>query len=194
MPIRTHRGRAAVYRRLWGWPLRSPRHLAIAVLVVAVVGTGVGFLLPDPPPGPSSTAQRSAQRQAEAPAPTSEEDLAAKSPPNLSVPTASPRPAPADPAGVDAVRAWGERWVDYRGGDQQQWLDGLRPYTTDEFVTVMESVNPANAGEAVTGAPKPMESTRTSMVVRLPTDVGALQVTAVRTQDGWRVANYTGEG
>ncbi|GAB2760235.1 hypothetical protein GCM10027174_40980 [Salinifilum aidingensis] len=194
MPIRTHRGRAAVYRRLWGWPLRSPRHLAIAVLVVAVVGTGVGLLLPEPPPSPSSSAERSAQRRAEVPAPSPEEDLASKSPPSLSVPTRSPRPAPADPAGVDAVRSWGKRWVDYRGGDQAQWLDGLRPYTTDEFITVMESVNPANAGNAITGAPKPMESTRTSMVVRLPTDVGVLRVTAVRTQDGWRVANYTGEG
>ena len=38
MPIRTNRGRAAVYRRLWGWPLRSPRHLiGLVVVVLALV-------------------------------------------------------------------------------------------------------------------------------------------------------------
>lgn len=47
MPIRTHRGRAAVYRRLWGWPLRSPKHLVGAVVLIGVVVTAVGFLLPE---------------------------------------------------------------------------------------------------------------------------------------------------
>lgn len=35
MPLRTGRGRAAVLRRIWGWPLRSPGHLAIAAVVLA---------------------------------------------------------------------------------------------------------------------------------------------------------------
>jgi hypothetical protein len=37
MPIRTNRGRAAVYRKLWAWPLRSPRHLAMAAFALAVL-------------------------------------------------------------------------------------------------------------------------------------------------------------
>ena len=38
MPIRTNRGRVAVYRKLWGWPMRSPQHLiATALVVLAVV-------------------------------------------------------------------------------------------------------------------------------------------------------------
>lgn len=43
MPIRTNRGRAAVYRRVWGWPLRSPRHLAATLGVVAVLAAGLGY-------------------------------------------------------------------------------------------------------------------------------------------------------
>ena len=37
MPIRTNRGRAAVYRRLWSWPLRSPNHLIATIVGFAVV-------------------------------------------------------------------------------------------------------------------------------------------------------------
>src|SRR3979411_1474232 len=46
MPIRTNRGRAAVYRRLWGWPLRSPKHLVTTLIVLAVVITALGIVLP----------------------------------------------------------------------------------------------------------------------------------------------------
>lgn len=45
MPIRTNRGRAAVYRRVWGWPLRSPRHLAATLSVVAVLAAGLGYVV-----------------------------------------------------------------------------------------------------------------------------------------------------
>ena len=46
MPIRTNRGRAAVYRRLWGWPLRSPRHLAASIIIFVVVVVALGVLIP----------------------------------------------------------------------------------------------------------------------------------------------------
>src|SRR5215470_16242342 len=46
MPIRTNRGRAAVYRRLWGFPLRSPRHLAGTAIAVAVLIIAIGIIVP----------------------------------------------------------------------------------------------------------------------------------------------------
>ena len=46
MPIRTHRGRAAVYRKFWGWPVRSPAHLTGTVLAAVVIAVGVGVVLP----------------------------------------------------------------------------------------------------------------------------------------------------
>lgn len=36
MPLRTGRGRAAVLRRIWGWPVRSPGHLAVTAVVIVV--------------------------------------------------------------------------------------------------------------------------------------------------------------
>src|SRR5689334_18788949 len=46
MPIRTNRGRAAVYRRIWGFPLRTPRHLAGTVIVVAALIIAIGVVVP----------------------------------------------------------------------------------------------------------------------------------------------------
>src|ERR1700742_4373259 len=46
MPIRTNRGRAAVYRKLWGWPMRSPRHLVVLLVVVGAVVLTVGIVVP----------------------------------------------------------------------------------------------------------------------------------------------------
>ncbi|MBE9374659.1 hypothetical protein IQ251_09390 [Saccharopolyspora sp. HNM0983] len=191
MPIRTHRGRAAVYRRLWGWPLRSPRHLVVALVVVVGAATVVGLLLPDPPPqqrSPTYTAEPGGDVRAEAP-------TQPKSPPTLSVPQNAPPPARPSPRGVAVADAWAQRFTAFRPGmDEQRWLDGLRPHTTDEFITEMASVDPANAPSAVTGRPEPGPATSTSMVVRVPTDLGPLRVTVNRTPDGWRVATYDREG
>ncbi|MEV0088179.1 hypothetical protein [Saccharopolyspora sp. NPDC050642] len=192
MPIRTHRGRAAVYRRLWGWPLRSPKHLVGAVVALAAVATVVGYLLPEPAPSTNMAASRTraAEHSAVVPPPTR-----TKAPPTISVPQAAPTPVAPDPAGLVVVEQWGKAWVDHPvGADRQQWLAKLRPYTTDEFLTEMSSVDPSNAGNVITGAASAVSSTSGSMVVRLPTDIGALAVTVNKTPAGWRVAQYDKEG
>ncbi len=43
MPVRTRRGRAAVYRKFWGWPLRSITHLAITSIVMVIAVTAIGL-------------------------------------------------------------------------------------------------------------------------------------------------------
>lgn len=195
MPIRTHRGRAAVYRRFWGWPLRSPKHLVGAVVLVVVLGSVVGFLLPDPPPGaapldddsgavPSSVVQQ--------PDPTEESVVDTGSPPSISVPTESPPQTEPSPEGLEVVRQWGGRWVDHpEGTTQREWLEKLRPYTTEEFMGVMSTVEPANVtATELTGQPQPKNSTNTSMRVLLPTNGSTLRVHVVRTVEGWRVAGY----
>lgn len=199
MPIRTHRGRAAVYRRLWGWPLRSPKHLIFAVVLVVAAASGVGLLLPEPPPSeavaqarqddgsdPSRTTTGSSE-------PSSEETgFASAEPPSISVPSKPPEPAPPDPAGLAVVDAWGRQWVEHPPGTTNgQWLNRLRPYTTDEFITQMTSIDPANVpANAVTGPVTAISSTETAMRVRLPTDAGIVEVRVVDSGQGWRVANY----
>ncbi|SFS92374.1 hypothetical protein [Saccharopolyspora flava] len=195
MPIRTHRGRAAVYRRFWGWPLRSPKHLAVALVVVGAAATVVGLLLPEPPPSRNEAAGGGRTTSYELPPQHSAVVPTTAKPPTISVPQGGPTPTAPDPAGVAIVEKWGEAWVNHPvGADRQQWLDGLRPLTTDEFLTELSTVDPVNAGNVITGAPAATSSTEGSMVVRLPTDIGVLNVTVNRTPAGWRVAQYDKEG
>jgi hypothetical protein len=188
MPIRTHRGRAAVYRRLWGWPLRSPKHLVLAIILLVAVVTGIGLLLPPPrltrnmmpnasPAYPPATSV--------APAP------AADSPPTISVPDTTPAVTPPSPQGLAVAVAWGHQWVNHPPGiTPQQWLNGLRPMTTPEWITQMQTIDPATVPTAITGPPQPLSSTATSMQVRLPTNETPVQLTLINTPQGWQVAEY----
>ncbi|WP_344677995.1 hypothetical protein [Saccharopolyspora taberi] len=171
--------------------MRSPKHLVGALVVLGVLVIVIGFLLPEPPPSRYQGQQDPAQRPAEQPvsAPPSTRKPA---PPTFSVPPTAPPRTAADPAGLAVVEAWGRAWVNHPPGtDRQRWLDGLRPHTTDEFLPEMASVDPANVpANAVTGPATPLESTATAMDVRLPTDAGEVQVHAIKTPAGWRVAAY----
>lgn len=44
MPVRTNRGRAAVYRKLWAWPLRSLRRLMMTGAVLIVLGLAISLV------------------------------------------------------------------------------------------------------------------------------------------------------
>jgi hypothetical protein len=194
VPIRTNRGRAAVYRRLWGWPLRSPKHLVLAVVIFAALATAVGLVLPKaatrPPPQPQGSAQRFAGGTSSGPASTS------PLPTRLDSPLASPTPAAPDPAALSVADAWGRAWVNHPAGmTSQQWLAQLRPYTTDEYLPVMASVDPANIpARQVTGPPSAINSYTSSVEVGLPTDGGRLDITVIKTPQGWRVSGYTKAG
>lgn len=187
MPIRMHRGKAAVYRRLWGWPLRSPKHLVLAVVLFGAAATAVGFLLPNAPPPslarPSVVPVQSSQPSAVV--------STTASPPTLSVPQTTPGPTPPDPQGLAVLNAWAMQWVNHPPGTtQQQWLDQLRPFTTDEWIAFMQSIDLVTVPTTITGSPQTVSSTATSMQVRLPTNQGDVLVSLVNTPQGWRVTEY----
>ncbi len=197
MPIRTHRGRAAVYRRLWGWPLRSPMHLIVAVVLVVAAASGVGLLLPESPRGGAARGQGgdadSARVSDGSPTESSPSSSALESSsPSISVPTEAPEQAPPNPEGLATVETWGKQWVKHESGTtSSQWLERLKPYTTPEFLTQMATVDPSNiAATRVTGQVTATSSTATAMRVRLPTDAGVIEVRVIDTDQGWRVANY----
>ncbi|RJQ80291.1 hypothetical protein D5S17_07395 [Pseudonocardiaceae bacterium YIM PH 21723] len=195
MPIRTHRGRSAVYRRFWGWPLRSPRHLGMAIIGLLVVATAVSYALPDKKPdsGPVIGGGSSITS-----VPTAV-DTSATIPPRVSglrtnTPSiAPPKTAAPDPAGVAVAVNWAKAWVNHpEGVTGEAWLEGLKPYTTDEFLPQMKSVDPKNVpASKVTGEGTAAESFVGSMKVRVPTDAGNIEIEVVKTpQQGWRVDNY----
>lgn len=193
MPIRTNRGRAAVYRKLWGWPLRSPVHLLASVLGVALVAVVVAFLLPNSPNGGRAGGSGPALTTSTLTTASATESTQQT---RLTRPAETPSSAPPDPAAVQVAESWARAWVDHPNGiTNDKWLDGLRPYTTDEYVPVMRSVDPANVPAAkVTGAARVKSSYTRSAEIDVPTDGGELQLSLIKTPQGWRVAGYTKAG
>jgi hypothetical protein len=205
MPIRTNRGRAAVYRKLWGWPMRSPRHLVAIVLVVAAVVLTIGIVVPqltgrdDRSGGAAPTTDSTGATpddtgtsdEGGAPAPgtgSATEDL----PTRLESPPQKPTSAPPADAALKVAESWGKAWVRHpKGTTNEKWLDGLRPYTTEEYLVEMSTVDPANIpATKVTGPPVPRQSYTSSVTANLPTNGGTLAITVIDTPQGWRVAFY----
>jgi hypothetical protein len=193
MPIRTNRGRAAVYRRLWGWPLRSPRHLVGTLVFLAILVTALGIVLPKTmgkpaaaQPGPSVTSSAPGPGLA-APVPTP-----STLPTRLSSPLATPTSAPPNPEAVNVAKQWATAWVNHPAGiSNANWLNGMRAMTTDEFLPVMSTVDPSNIpATRVTGDPAVTSSYTSSVQVVVPTDGPKLSITVVNTGAGWRVADY----
>ncbi|MFC5996003.1 hypothetical protein ACFQE5_17495 [Pseudonocardia hispaniensis] len=197
MPIRTARGRSAAYRSIWQWPLRSPLRLAITAAAVLALAVGISVtsavLRPAADHGttPSGTASATPGTVSRAP------NTGSGAAPTVLPPVAplTPSALPLDQAPAAALRtaaAWAAAWADHPEGiTSQQWLSRLRPYTTDEYLGVLSSVDPANVpATRVTGAPTPVRVAPSSVQVTVPTDALTLVVLVVDTESGWRVAGY----
>jgi hypothetical protein len=194
MPIRTNRGRTAVYRRLWGWPLRSPRHLMGTLVFLAILVTALGIVLPKAvgkpqakaSPTTGTTSITATPPGVAAPVPTS------NLPTRLSAPLATPTTAAANDDAVRVAKEWAAAWVDHPAGiTSEQWLAKLKPFTTEEYLPVMASVDPANIpATKVTGEPSIGTSYTSSVQLTIPTDGPKLAITVVNTNAGWRVADY----
>ncbi|MGH3519877.1 MAG: hypothetical protein ACRDQ7_21330 [Haloechinothrix sp.] len=197
MPIRTNRGRAAVYRRLWGAPLRSPRHLIVTVVIMVGLITALGFIIPKVLPdtgqpgvtagaGPSSTGHYTPPAQPGAPGQSGPPET------RLTADLATPTSAPPDPQALDVAEKWAKAWVRHPEGiTSEEWRKGLEPYTTEEYLAVMSSVDPANIpASKVTGEPVAVNSFTSSLDADVRTDGPTLRITVVSTDEGWRVAGY----
>jgi hypothetical protein len=203
VPIRSPRGRAAAYRAVWQWPLRSPARLAITLVVVVAVALGVSVAVsalgggPDRgvlagPASSSSPTARSAPRTspsgagpAPTPAPTVLPPVAELEPSALPL-------SQAPPVALDVAARWSAAWLrPAEGTTAQQWLEGLRPTTTQEYLGVLSGVDPANIPSTrVTGEPRAVRVAPRSVEVEVPTDALTLIVLVVDSENGWRVAGY----
>ena len=198
MPIRSPRGRAAAYRALWQWPLRSPARLAVTAVVVVALVVGASFAvgqLAGDRGAPAVRAGGTAPRcwapptpGAAAPAPTALPPV-----PELTPTTLPPSRAPA--AALQVASGWTRAWVrPERGFSTEEWLAGLRPYTSEEYLGVLSGVDPGNIpATKVTGAAKAVSVAPRSLRVQVPTDALTLVITVVDTDTGWRVSGYDRE-
>jgi hypothetical protein len=194
MPIRTNRGRAAVYRRLWGWPMRSPTHLVGTTILVVAIIVSAGLVLPSLPGGPGDAGAGSVAPSSRTPPSSRTTDTGEGSalPTRLSRPLSTPTRAAPAPQALRVARSWAAAWVRHPPGTtRERWLQGLKPYTTAEYLARMHSIDVANIpATQVTGAPTVARSYTSSVDVEIPTDGPMLAISVVRTDSGWRVAGY----
>ncbi|MBP2364976.1 hypothetical protein [Pseudonocardia parietis] len=195
MPIRSPRGRAAAYRAVWQWPLRSPARLAVSVLVLGTLVFGLVHLGGQVGGGASGGGPADGQQGerwdaggsgvSATPTPTMLPPVAGLTPEALPLDQA---PAPA----LEVARVWASAWVNHPDGiTSQQWLAGLRPYTTDEFLGVLANVDPVNIpASRVTGPATPTRVAPKSVEVAVPTDTLRLTILVVDTDAGWKVSRY----
>jgi len=192
VPIRTRRGRISAYRAVWEWPLHSPARLALIIAVIAALVVGASFLLDatgtggrtGSPLGPAGTSTG-------ATAGTGSDTAPALPPPELT-PTTLPLAA-APPAALEVAQRWVQAWATHPPGTTSaQWSAGLAPYTTDEYLSVLASVDPANIpGTRVTGTPVAVEVRPEACRVDVPTDAVRLELLLVQAGPGnWRVSGY----
>ncbi len=193
MPIRTHRGRAAVYRTLWGWPLRSPRHLGAVVLVLVALAGALALALPSGGEGPRMAVPSSTQRENQFD-PASRAALPGASPAPPSLTTSRSPEAPAE--ALAAAQAWVRAFLTVPEGiSSAQWAEPMRPYTTAEALPILQSVDPANVPEArVIGTPRTVSSSGGKAEVDVPTSAGVVRLLLVPTPGGWRVASFEQAG
>jgi hypothetical protein len=215
MPIRTNRGRAAVYRRLWGWPLRSPRHLIGLVVFVLVLVLFLSTVLPQVTGGSASTQNTGAG------APVTTSQTTTSTTPTQGAPGVVPPPAGgsgtttrsatltetrqspteqltpsrADPKALDVALQWAEAFVNHPDGiSAQDWLNPMRELTTEEyFATRLSTIDPkAVTAARIRGGPvATAESYTSSVTVEIPTDAKKLRMTLIKTGEGWRVNEHT---
>jgi hypothetical protein len=205
MPIRTNRGRAAVYRRLWGWPMRSPTHLVVLLVVIAVLILAISIVVPQLTGSDrggsgavAETTEQTTSGNAQAPGATPGTPSSAQGSDTTALPTRitsvprSPTPAEPAPEALDVAREWAEAWVNHpEGTTSEEWLEGLKPYTDEEYMVELATVDPANVPSTeVTGDPEATESFTNSLTVSLPTDGVTLSIKLIATPDGWRVISY----
>ncbi len=190
MPIRTHRGRAAVYRTIWGWPLRSPRHLVAVVLALVAIGAGVAVALPgDGRSGSPVATDASGTERANAFDPASRSATPSASPVNEF-----------ERQETERARAVADAWVRAylttpEGMTSGRWVEHLRPHTVAGLLPELRTVDPANVPDArLTGPPRTISATETSARFDVPTSALVLRVELAATPDGWRVSGYERSG
>ncbi|KOV76963.1 hypothetical protein ADL03_42250 [Nocardia sp. NRRL S-836] len=176
--------------------MRSPRHLGASIVIFVLLVVALGVIIPKlldrGPADPSAAGQTSASVQ-----PTQVGQLPVSA---TSLPTKLPPPsnsAQAAPPQADAqlvAELWAENWIKPPpNNDVEKWLANLRPYTTEEFLAQMATIDPKNVPDKITEKVAPVRSTVSSADFRVGTDSGKVVITLIKLSPSneWRVNSYT---
>jgi hypothetical protein len=186
---------------LWQWPLRSPGRLVGCLLVLLAAGLAgnalVGHFYHPHSSAGGIFADTGGDRTPTIAPPTDFDrpppDAPTRLPPVPELSPATLPPAAAPTAALTAATRWTQAWARHpTGTTAEQWVNRLRPYTTDEYLGVLATVDPSNVpASRVTGPARPILVSPNSVRVEVPTDAVDLVVLVVNTGSGdWKVAGY----
>nr|WP_222132459.1 hypothetical protein [Pseudonocardia sp. C8] len=176
--------------------MRSPARLAFSVVVLGALVFGLVYVGGQVGGGSSSGGLLAGGSDGQRWDPGGSGVSATPTPTMLPpVPALTPQALPPDRAprqALEVARVWASAWVNHPEGiTPEQWLAGLRPYTTDEFLGVLGGVDPANIpASRVTGPATPTRAAPKSVEVEVPTDTLRLRILVVDTDAGWKVSRY----
>jgi hypothetical protein len=105
-------------------------------------------------------------------------------------------PGPAPAAALTVARSWVQAFLTVpKGITSAQWVEQLRPFTTDDLLPQLSSIDPANVPAVqITDAPKTVSVSASSVEVDVPTTAMVVRLLLVSTPAGWRVASYERAG
>ena len=89
---------------------------------------------------------------------------------------------------------WAENWIKPPpDNDVNKWLAQLRPYTTEEFLAQMATIDPKNVPDKITQKVAAKRSTVSSADFEVGTDTGKVVITLIKLSPSneWRVNGYT---
>jgi hypothetical protein len=210
MPMRTNSGRAAIYRRVWGWPLRSMRNAGATLAVVAVLAFIVVQLRALGEPEPSSTVTTSSTTSSPRGGWSTTYTLSTTSGRASTSPTASSAPAssavpvapvvtsaPADPTAqaLTVIDRFMRAWVNHQGMTGQAWTAQMTDLVQPELLDRLRSVDPAAiTSTTVKAAPVVVDASAAVVTADVQTDTDTVRVVALARDGAWRVRSYDKAG
>lgn len=192
-PIRSNRGRAAVWRSVWSWPLASRTRAAFTLIatIIAVLLAGRIVSLghtnetgPAHPPAPAAT-----------PAPP-----ATNPPPQVpAAPAPGPITASGPPAPQEALHdaaGFMSQWITHQTAPSPgSWVARLAPYTAPEQLGQLATIDPNNVtATRLAGDPTVTRVDDALVELDWPTDDGAVHLTLIHPMGPWQVTAVSGSG
>jgi hypothetical protein len=190
-PIRSNRGRSAVARSIWAWPLHNRTRAVITIILVIGVLLVIGRI---------TSMWREDQDQAgPVVTPPSVTANPNQNTPSTNTASTDPIPAPSGPipamgppAPQEALRAaagFMRNWVHHpQGMTSTQWAENLGPYAMPELVGQLYSTEPGNVpATQLVGDPQVTRVTDAVVELNWRTDGPTVRLTLIHPHGPWLV-------
>lgn len=190
-PIRSNRGRAAVWRHLWSWPLQTRTRAVLTLVAVTAVLLLVGQL------GNLTDRDQAAPAETGTTTPVPTTETTEPSAPAETSETPRPAPSTVRAAGKQAPQgalrtAMGfmRNWVHTDDRDTDEWVHTLQPYAMPELAGQLQSVDPARVPSSeIVGDPRVTRASPSVVEVNIPTDTDTVSVVLIHPNGPWKVTD-----